>query len=152
MAWYVIDSNQLSLDKDAVLKYALVHDFVEVHAGDTYLYSADIEHVASKKDREHKAALKLREDLPEFSDLHAYIEKYEARQDEESKFVWALDKILPILHGYDDEGRTWREQGVTLQMLIEKKKAQVAVSTSIQQYYDELISLLEKNKERLFEA
>lgn len=150
MAWYIVDSNSVALNKDLILTYALVHDFVEVHAGDTYIYSEDIEHLASKKEREHAAALKLRKELPEFSALHANIEKYEKQEDDESKFVWALDKILPILHGYDDAGRTWREQGVTLQMLLDKKGPQVAVSKEVQEYFGELANLLERNQESLF--
>lgn len=39
LAWYIISSNKLSLDLDLVIKYALVHDLVEVYAGDTYIYT-----------------------------------------------------------------------------------------------------------------
>lgn len=152
MAWYIVDSNKLSLNKDLILKYALIHDLVEVHAGDTYVYSKDIEHVASKKDREHKAALKLQRDIPEFADLHSYIEDYEARKDDESVFLWTLDKLLPILLGYEDGGRTWREQKLSLQILIDKKAPQVALCPEIQKYFDDFIALLRKHEETLFDT
>src|SRR3989344_277411 len=69
LAWYIADSQKLDLDKDLLLRYALIHDIPEVHAGDTYIYSKDAEHLASKNDREKMAQEKLREDFPDFSDF-----------------------------------------------------------------------------------
>ena len=53
------------------------------------------------------------------------IEQYEAREDKESRFVYALDKIQPMLNIYTDGGRTWKEKGVTIDMLVEYKKEKV---------------------------
>lgn len=93
LAWYIVSSAKMPLDHDKVIRYALVHDFLEVYAGDTYIYSKDAAHLASKHDRETMAIVKLRETLTEFPDLHQTINAYEARQDAESRFVYALDKI-----------------------------------------------------------
>ena len=63
-------------------------------------------------------------EFKEFDDLHILIEQYEKKQDAESRFVYALDKIQPVLNIYTDNGRTWREKNITLQMIIDNKKEQ----------------------------
>lgn len=150
MAWYIVSSTKTNLDQDKVIRYALVHDFLEVYAGDTYIYSSDAAHLASKHEREAAAIEKLRETLTEFPDLHATIDTYESRQDAESRFVYALDKIEPVLHMYLDGGRTWKEQNITLQMIHAIKKDKVALSPEIQAYFDELMVLLKSKEKELF--
>src|SRR5580704_1310169 len=68
LAWYLADAFDLGLDKDRLLRYALVHDLVEVYAGDTYVL--DEEGLKTKHEREEKARLRLIEEFPEFKDLH----------------------------------------------------------------------------------
>lgn len=143
LAWYIIENDKLSFDKDLVLKYALVHDFVEVHAGDTYFYGTK-EELGSKKEREAQAAVRLRKELPGFPDLHTYIEQYEEQKDAESRFVYVLDKIVPIMNIYRDKGRTWQEQNVSLAMLIEKKASIMEQVPELKSYFDEFVALLEK--------
>lgn len=150
MAWYIVSSTKTNFDQDKVIRYALVHDFLEVYAGDTYIYSADAAHLASKHEREARAIAKLRETLSEFPDLHAMIDAYETHQDAESRFVYALDKIEPVLHMYLDGGRTWKEQNITLQMIHAIKKDKVALSPEIQAYFDELMVLLKSKEKELF--
>ncbi len=149
LAWYIIDSHSLALDRDKVLKYALIHDFVEVYAGDTYIYSNQGE-LDSKKERESEAENKLRDEFPEYGDLYDLIEQYEKRSDKECRFVYALDKIQPILNIYIDGGRTWKEMGVTLQMIIEHKKNKVKLSPEINLCFKEIVTLLEKEEKQLF--
>lgn len=152
LAWYVISTNKLDLNLDLVIKYALVHDFVEVYAGDTYIYSSDKEHLESKEQREKEAAEQLQKNFPEFNDLHQLIEGYEKREDKESRFVYALDKIQPVLNIYTDKGRTWKLQKVGLQMLIEHKKDKVSVSREVEEYFKALVELLKKEEKDLFNA
>ena len=61
-------------------------------------------------------------------DLHASLAAYMQKSDQESRFVYALDKIEPILHIYLDQGRTWKEKNITLDMLYQAKKDKVAFS------------------------
>ncbi len=150
LAWYIVSSTKTNLDTDKVIRYALVHDFLEVYAGDTYIYTEDQAHLDSKHQREAAAIVKLRETLTEFPDLHVAIEAYESRNDAESRFVYALDKIEPIIHLYLDNGRTWKEEKVTLQMLYENKKDKVALSPEIKAYFDELMLLLKSKEKELF--
>jgi len=150
LAWYIIADNKLDLDRDLVLKYSLIHDLVEVYAGDTYLFTTNEEERSTKVQRETDAALRLKQEIPEFAELHELIKRYEEREDKESRFVYALDKIQPMLNIYTDNGRTWKEKGVTVDMLIEYKKEKVAISPEIEMYFNELIELLRDEEERLF--
>lgn len=142
MAWYLVQSEKLDLDLERVFKYALAHDLVEIYAGDTDFYSTDEAYVAGKLEREAAAAARLQEEYPDMPQVHEAIDMYMHKNDRESRFVYALDKILPIMRNYEDGGREWREKGITLQMLTEKKHEKVAVSPEVQPYYEELVALL----------
>lgn len=129
------------LDPSRLIQYSLAHDLVEIHAGDTDIY-ADSDVLASKHDREVAAAAKLMHDWPDFPELHERINEYEAKATEESRFIYALDKIMPILLIYIHDGYTWTKHGITLARLHAAKKDKVALSPEIQHYYDQLYELL----------
>lgn len=150
LAWFIVSNRSSNLDKDLILKYALIHDFVEVYAGDTNLYTKDNAHRASKIERERLAAKRLKEELSTFPDLHELIHGYELREDDESKFIYALDKIQPILNIYLDNGRTWKREGITLEMIIESKQAKVTLSPEVKLYFDQIVTLLKERKAELF--
>lgn len=150
LAWYIIDSQQLALDREKVLRYALAHDLVEVYAGDTYLFSKDKELLDSKPERERLAAERLAKEFPEVPEMHDAIFRYVRKDDPESRFVYALDKIEPIIKLYLDGGRTWKEMHVTLDMAYESKKDKVALSPEIKAYFDEMMVLLRKEERTLF--
>ncbi len=141
-AWYINDSEQLGLDASRLVRYALAHDLVEVYAGDTFAY-ASAEERASKETREAAAAERIAREFPEFSDLHAIIHEYESRANREARFVYALDKLLPVISIYLDEGRTWHLNGVTLQMIRDHKTEKIALSPEVEPYFAELVSVLE---------
>jgi len=150
LAWYIADARKLSLDIGLLVKYALIHDLVEVYAGDTYIYSDSQDDIDSKHDREEEARKRLQKEFAEFEELHRLIVQYEDRRDAESKFVYALDKIQPMLNIYLDDGKTWQEKGVTLEMLVENKQDKVKISPEVKRYFDEFIRLLQDNEEKLF--
>lgn len=150
LAWYIIETEKLALDKGRVFQYALAHDLVEVYAGDTYLFSTDKELLASKPEREHLAAERLVAEFPEAPVIHAAIRGYVTKEDPESCFVYALDKIEPLIKLYLDGGRTWKEKDVTLEMVYESKKDKVAISPEIKRYFDEFMELLRKEEKQLF--
>jgi len=150
LAWYIVDTHKLALDRDKVFRYALAHDLVEVYAGDTYLYSEDKALLASKPERERLAAERLAVEFPEVPEMHDAIVGYVLKDDPESRFVYALDKIEPIVKMYLDDGRTWKEKDVTLEMLYESKKEKVAYSPEIEKYFNEFMTLLRQEEKRLF--
>ena len=150
LAWYIADSNKLTLDRGLLLTYALIHDFVEVYAGDTYIYSKNKEDHDSKKDREEASRLRLEKEFPEFTELHESILEYEKRESEESKFIYVLDKLHPAFQVYLDDGRDWRKHNITLDMLIEKKADKALLSAELLPYWEEFLTLLKENESELF--
>ena len=150
LAWYIAESNSLKLNKDLLIKYALVHDFVEVHAGDTFIYSKKQSDHETKHEREEAARIQLLKDLPEFADFHSAILEYEKLESPESRFVYVLDKIHPVLQIYLDEGNNWKEHEVTLEMLLEKKEDKMILSQELLPYWEELSKILTNEKEKLF--
>jgi putative hydrolase of HD superfamily len=151
-AWYIVSSRKLALDLQKVLSYALAHDLVESYAGDVFFFASykDENVRKQKEEMEDKARLRIAKEFPEFPELHATIFDYIKREDAESRFVYALDKICPILNIYQADGRTWREHKVTLEMLLEGKRSKVAIDPEIEKYFKQIEALLRKEEKRLF--
>ncbi len=148
-AWYLISANSLNLNLEKVLKYALLHDLVEVYAGDTYAYASE-EEKTSKHDREQKALEQLKREFPEFEDLSEIIQAYEQKDSPESRFVYALDKLLPMMNTYLDQGRTWKRQHISLEEIVAYKKPKMQLSLPVKAYYDTLLEILRKHRSDFF--
>lgn len=142
-AWFLSESFP-ELDRDKVIRYALIHDIVEVHAGDTYAY-ADEEELASKPEREAAALRKIKVDWKDFGELTEMMHDYENKVDNEANFVYALDKIMPIIVMVISDGKTWKKRGVTLEQIRESKRPKIAKSPQIIPYFEELLTYLEEN-------
>ncbi len=148
LAWYLIDKEKLKLDKNLVIKYALVHDLIETYAGDTYIY--DKESIKTKSKREHDAQKRIESEFPDFNDLNSLIHSYELKNDVESRFVYALDKLIDPLNIYLDDGKLWHEMKVTLQMLLDYKTEKINVDPTVTKYYEQLLVLLREKEDTLF--
>jgi len=96
-----------------VLKMLLIHDVVEIDSGDTYIY--DVAGNESKAAREQEAAKRIFSLLPDDQqgEMHRLWEEFEARETPEARFAAALDRLMPMLHNYHTQGRSWQEHGVT---------------------------------------
>lgn len=128
--------------------YALAHDLVEIYAGDTYFL--DNQKAESKHKREKEALLKIKKRFPRFRSLVKVIERYEKREDEESKFIYAIDKIIPPIQIYLENGKLWREQKVPFDGLMQNKNPKIALSKPVDKYWQELLKELIKNRKKLF--
>lgn len=109
------------------LPYALVHDLAEIYAGDTPVYSDPVTRAAKPK-RERAARAELHQKFGnDFPWLLKYLDDYVAMKDEESKFVYALDKILPhvsvIIADYHPARPTWRAYKASERIAREKVSA-----------------------------
>jgi 5'-deoxynucleotidase YfbR-like HD superfamily hydrolase len=98
IAWYVAEKHNLGLDKGKILEYAAVHDLVEVYAGDTDPHLSTKEVKLLKDAREREARERISKDFPDFPSLHSALLAYEKHQDKESRLVYIVDKILPIIN------------------------------------------------------
>jgi putative hydrolases of HD superfamily len=98
---------------DRVVRMLLVHDLVEIDAGDTFIYDSVAN--TSKEPREREAAKRLFGLLPESQarDLHGLWDEFEARATPEAKFAGAVDRFVAVLHNYATHGRGWKENGIT---------------------------------------
>lgn len=113
------------VDAARVVRMLLVHDIVEIDAGDTYAYDPAAN--VGKAEREQEAAGRLFGLLPDdqAADLHALWEEFEARATAEARFANSLDRLMPLLHNYLNDGRVWREHGVTAEQ-VRRRMAPVA--------------------------
>lgn len=100
----------------------LIHDIVEIDAGDTYAYDADA--ASTQREREEKAADRLYGLLPEDQGekLRALWEEFEAGETAEAKFARALDNIQPAMLNSASDGIEWLRHGVKLSQILERNK------------------------------
>lgn len=153
VAWYLQNAFKLKLDTQKLICYALIHDLVEAYAGDVSVFD---EIGRKTKDEQEKIALeKIKSNFAEFTELVSYLEKYYQREDLEAKFVYALDKILPDLNVYLDDGNYWQTRGRTFgdwTLMVEKKSDKInsCENELLVSLFSELRALISQNKEKLF--
>ena len=102
-----------ALDIGRLVTMALVHDLVEVHAGDTFVY--DGQGRADQVIREREAADRLFGRLPadQAATFRALWEEFEARETPEARFAAALDRLQPLLLNVANKGEPWLRNGIT---------------------------------------
>lgn len=133
------------LDVGLVAQYALVHDLVEVYAGDTAtLRMLSEEAKAGKAHREHAAYLRIADEFKALPWLAERIADYEERRTPEARYVKALDKLLPKITHLLNNVATIREEGMTF---VELEARYVAQEQEILAYADDFPVLLELRAE-----
>lgn len=145
LAWFLAPQIDPTLDTGKITKYCLVHDLVEVYAGDTFAF--DSVGQQDKKEREHQAFIKIKEQFPEFPQMSEAIETYEQKTDRESKFVYALDKMTPAILSCLDDGRAWLENEITYDEVYEYDSHKVKTSEDIWPHFEALHSHLKNHPE-----
>lgn len=110
------------LDRLRVLQMLLVHDLVEIDAGDTFCY--DEAGNRDKAQREQAAAARLFALLPQDQGpwVRGLWEEFEARQTPEAKFAAALDRLQPLLHNHQTKGAAWCRHGVTYTQALARNR------------------------------
>jgi 5'-deoxynucleotidase YfbR-like HD superfamily hydrolase len=105
-----------------VVKMLLVHDLVEIDAGDTFCYDAAAN--ADKEERERRAAERLFALLPadQTAELWALWEEFEARETPEARYATALDRMQPILHNLHTDGVSWRRHGIRKEQVLTRNR------------------------------
>jgi putative hydrolase of HD superfamily len=143
LGWYLIEKEKLGLDTKKVLLYAMCHDIVEVYAGDVS-FDRSPEGEKKKQELEAQALEQIKNDYADFPALANTIEVYEARKDEESKFVYALDKLLPVINIKLDNGRSEHFHNISLKQ-VESKQHKFAEDPTVHKYYILAIEFLRQN-------
>ena len=150
VGWQLNDMLQLWLDSNLIMQYALTHDLVEIYAWDTYAMWT-VWDPTTKAEREHEAFLRLQNEYSSFSSFIETLEKYELRTDEESRFVYALDKLLPAVNIYLNGWRDWKRKNITLADTKAYKDKKIAVHPEIAKLYNELNERLEAHYDMYFD-
>ncbi|WP_205500709.1 HD domain-containing protein [Rufibacter psychrotolerans] len=103
-----------------VIKMLLVHDLVEIDAGDTFLFDAVLNHTNTEAER--KAAQRIFGLLPQHQkeELIAVWEEFEAGETPEARFAKSIDRLEPILQNVSNAGGTWMEYNVPYEKVISK--------------------------------
>ncbi len=123
-----------------VIKMLLIHDIVEIDAGDTFIYDTQKSHDNTTEERE--AANRIFGLLPDdqASDLIAVWEEFEAGQTADAKFARAMDRLEPLLQNSSNNGGTWAEFDVRYDAVYAKKKIIQNGSDTIWQYAEQLLN------------
>ncbi len=119
------------VDLARVVKMILIHDIVEIDAGDTFIY--DSKAVTDQEAREIAAADRLFGLLPEDQavEFRALWDEFEARKTPEARFARAMDRLQPLLHNFFTSGGTWHSAGVTRDMVTERKAVIAGASSRL---------------------
>ena len=109
-----------ALTSRRVLQMLLVHDIVEIDAGDTFAY--DPSGRSSQYEREAQASARLFGLLPvdQAAGLSSLWEEFDAAQTPDAQFANAVDRFMPLLHNYHTEGSSWRKHDVTHAQVLER--------------------------------
>ncbi|MFG1795737.1 HD domain-containing protein [Nocardia sp. NPDC049149] len=132
------------LDRGLIAQYSLVHDVVERYAGDTSIW-APSEVLGSKISREKHAQRKIRSNFGNvFPWIANTIDAYERRVDPESRFVYALDKILPHILIIISNEHPVRPHYGRYAARISIARAKVATDPRISPYFEELLAIFDE--------
>lgn len=112
-------SNQ-PIDCLKVLKMVLIHDLVEIDAGDTYAYDDAGHH--DKAERERAAADRIFAILPsdQATELRQLWDEFEEQNTADARFANAVDRMQPLLHNCLTQGQTWQQNSVTRSQVIKR--------------------------------
>ncbi|MFW9918374.1 MAG: HD domain-containing protein [Candidatus Thorarchaeota archaeon] len=115
-------STESNLDIQKVIKMVLIHDIIEIDAGDTFCY--DYKAGKDKKERELVAAERIFTILPEdqAQDFRDVWDEFEEMQSSEAKFAAAMDRLQPLLLNFNTEGESWRKHGVSRSQVIQRNE------------------------------
>jgi len=128
------------IDLFKVIKMLLVHDLVEIDAGDTFAY--DTNGQIDKYDREYLAAKRLFGLLPEEQGkelMELWIE-FEGKETNEAKFAASLDRLQPLIHNHLNQGDTWKKYNITSEQVINRNREISNGSESLWEYAKQIIN------------
>ena len=134
MAFLLAEYANEPIDVAKVVKMMLVHDIVEIEAGDTFCY--DVDGQSGKLNREKIAAEKLFGILPEDQgqELRVLWSEFESRATAESRFAACLDRLMPLLHNLNTGGISWQRNGVVHDQVIQFNKHMADGSQKLWEY------------------
>ncbi|MTI96149.1 MAG: HD domain-containing protein [Firmicutes bacterium] len=141
MAMLLAEHANETVDLPRVMKMVLIHDIVEIDAGDTFCY--DEAGNLDKEEREQKAATRLFGLLPEDQgrEFWQLWEEFEERRTPEARFAAALDRLQPMLHNFHTDGGTWRRHNITREQVLKRNQPMAQGAVALWDYAEAMLDV-----------
>ena len=140
------------LDVGKICQFAIVHDLVEVYAGDTAIHG-DPQHILTKDAREAEAAKMLAQEFAYLPWIAQTLNMYNRKDTDEAKFVYALDKYIPVFFDYLDKAQLFKERKTSLEKYnqeLEQHRKKAHSHPEVGKYYDKVRELLNAHPEYFY--
>jgi putative hydrolase of HD superfamily len=133
------------VDLTKVIKMLLLHDIVEIDAGDTFVY--DVVASESQNEKELLAADRLFGMLPDDQrdELRASWDEFEAAQSAEAVLAKGLDRMIPLIMNFNNQGQSWKEHGIKKEQVIHINGKIEKGSAQLWQHAQQIIEQAVKN-------
>ena len=140
MAFLLAEYAKPDTDIFKIMKMLIIHDVVEIDAGDTYCY--DYEGYKSKAEREEKAGQRIFGLLPEEqkTEFYSLWREFEDGLTPEAKFAGLLDRLQPIILNYSKNGISWQEHTVKSEQVRERTEHFADVSPELYELIDKIVN------------
>ncbi len=142
MAYLLREYSNESVDISKVMLMCLIHDIVEIDAGDTYAY--DAESIKTQSERENAAKERIFSILPDDqrAELTALFDEFEAYETAESKFAHAMDNLQPLMLNDSNGGADWREHKVSAEQVYSR---QIKTRLGSEKLFEVVDDIIRKN-------
>ena len=139
MAYLLREYANEPVDIGRVMLMCLIHDIVEIDAGDTYAYDADSQ--KSQKEREDRAKDRIFSLLPEDqkAELVSLFDEFEANETPEAKFAHAMDNLQPLMLNDSNGGADWRDHGVAAEQVYKRHSKTRLGSEKLYEITDDIL-------------
>lgn len=139
MAMILAEYANEPIDILKVVKMLLIHDLVEIDAGDTYMYLSTED--PDQAQREQQAADRLFSLLPtdQAVEFRAVWDEFEAHSSSEARYAKSLDRLMPLLHNYHTQGQSWQEHQVKSDLVLERNAYMAKGADTLWEYAQQLI-------------
>lgn len=139
MAFLLAEHTDEKVDLLKVMKMVLMHDIVEMDAGDTYCY--DEKARQDKREREEKCAERIFSMLPEEQarEMFALWEEFELMETPEARYAAVLDRLQPLLLNYTAQGISWKNHGISVEQVLERNQIVQGSSEKLWRFVKDLL-------------
>lgn len=140
LAMVLAEHSRTPVDLLKVLKMILVHDIVEIDAGDTYCY--DEKGNRDKAERENKAADRIFSLLPtdQAEELRSLWEEFESAKTPDALFAAALDRLQPLLNNFRSGGIMWQKHGIREEQVLSRNSSMAKGAPVLWDYAQKMIA------------
>ena len=139
MAYLLKEHANEQVDIGRVMLMCLIHDIVEIDAGDTYAYDTDSQ--KSQREREDRAKERIFSLLPEDqkAELVSLFDEFEANETPEAKFAHAMDNLQPLMLNDSNGGADWRDHGVAAEQVYKRHSKTKLGSEKLYEITDDIL-------------